>query len=152
MGLRKDLRLRRRADFDAVFKSGRIWADQLLVLRALPNNLDHNRYGFVTSKKLGGAVVRNRTRRRLREIARETPARDGYDVVLSAKSSASRAEFGALRESVARLFVKGGLVVEGTGNKEPGTREGRASEDSAAAPEAGKRRLRGDLGGSENDG
>ena len=110
MGLRKDLRLRRRADFDAVFKSGRIWADQLLVLRALPNNLDHNRYGFVTSKKLGGAVVRNRTRRRLREIARETPAKDGFDVVLSAKSIAARAEFSALRESVAGLLAKGGLL------------------------------------------
>jgi len=110
LGLRKDLRLRRRADFDAVFKSGRIWADHLLVLRALPNNLDHNRYGFVTSKKLGGAVVRNRTRRRLREIARETPARDGYDVVLSAKSVAASAEFTALRESVAKLMAKGGLL------------------------------------------
>ncbi|MEO8458265.1 MAG: ribonuclease P protein component [Chloroflexota bacterium] len=110
MGLRRDLRLRRRSDFDAVFKGGRIWADQLLVLRTLPNSLDHNRYGFVTSKKLGGAVVRNRTRRRLREIARETMAVGGYDVVLSAKTAAARAEFSDLRSSVGRLFVKGGLV------------------------------------------
>jgi ribonuclease P protein component len=137
LGLRRDLRLRRRADFDAVFKSGRIWADHLLVLRALPNNLDHNRYGFVTSKKLGGAVVRNRTRRRLREIARETPAKDGYDVVLSAKSVAASAEFAALRESVARLFVKGGLVGDGIVNSEEGRVKERASE-------AGKPRLRGD--------
>src|SRR6185295_10462124 len=100
----------RRADFDAVFKGGRIWADQLLVLRALPNNLAHNRYGFVTSKKLGGAVVRNRTRRRLREIAREAAVSGGYDVVLSAKSVAGRAEFSALRESVAKLLAKGGLL------------------------------------------
>jgi ribonuclease P protein component len=106
LGLRKDFRLRRKADFDAVFKGGRIWADQLLVLRALPNHLDHNRYGFVTSKKLGGAVVRNRTRRRLREIARESEAVPGYDVVLSAKTAAARAEFSALRSSVSRLFEK----------------------------------------------
>ncbi len=109
MGLRRDLRLRRRADFDAVFKGGRIWADHLLVLRTLPNDLDHNRYGFVTSKKLGGAVVRNRTRRRLREIARETPARTGFDVVLSAKTAAAKAEFAELRTSVSRLLAKGGM-------------------------------------------
>lgn len=127
VGLRRDLRLRRRADFDAVFKGRRIWADHLLVLRTLPNDLDHNRYGFVTSKKLGGAVVRNRTRRRLREIARETPARTGFDVVLSAKTAAAKAEFADLRLSVSRLFGKGGMAVE-----------------SGKAPEAGKPRLRGD--------
>jgi ribonuclease P protein component len=145
LGLRKDLRLRRRADFDAVFKGGRIFADGLLVLRALPNELGHNRYGFVTSKKLGGAVVRNRTRRRLREIARESqgwsprhPGQDmspapqappvpepptGYDVVLSAKTAAAGAEFAALRESVRRLMAKGGLAGEGTRNREQGTRK-----------------------------
>ena len=127
VGLRRDLRLRRRADFDAVFKGGRIWADHLLVLRTLPNKLDHNRYGFVTSKKLGGAVVRNRPRRRLREFARETPARTGFDVVLSAKTAAVRAEFAELRTSVARLLAKGGMAVE----------------DGASA-EAGKPRLRDD--------
>ena len=153
MGLRKDLRLRRRADFDAVFKSGRIWADHLLVLRALPNNLDHNRYGFVTSKKLGGAVVRNRTRRRLREIARDSQGwgpdpQTGYDVVLSAKSVAAKAEFSALRESVAKLMAKGGLLRDGTGNKELGTRKGRATD--ADASEAGKPRLRGASGDKEN--
>lgn len=72
--------------------------------------------------------MRNRTRRRLREIARETPAVDGYDVVLSAKSIAAKAEFSALRESVAKLLAKGGLLgvaadSEGTGNKELGTRK-----------------------------
>ena len=109
MGLRRDLRLRSRRDFDAVFRRGGIWNDHLLVLRTLPNNLDHNRYGFVTSKRLGGAVVRNRVRRRLREILREAPAKQGYDVVLSAKTSAARAEFAELRTSVLRLIVKGGL-------------------------------------------
>jgi ribonuclease P protein component len=120
VGLRRDLRLRRRADFDAVFKRGRIWADHLLVLRTLPNDLDHNRYGFVTSKKLGGAVVRNRARRRLREIARETPARPGFDVVLSAKTAVAKAEFADLRTSVSRLLAKGGLLVEDGASPEGG--------------------------------
>jgi ribonuclease P protein component len=96
----------------------------------LPNDLDHNRYGFVTSKKLGGAVVRNRTRRRLREIARETPARTGFDVVLSAKGAAARAAFVELRTSVARLFAKGGMLDA-------------ASSEAGKPTEAGKPRLQG---------
>src|SRR4029450_7086212 len=46
--MRKELRLRRRKDFDAVFRRGRSWHNELLVLRTLPNALEHNRYGFVT--------------------------------------------------------------------------------------------------------
>lgn len=85
----------------------------MLVLRSLPNDLGHNRYGFVTSKRLGGAVVRNRVRRRLREIARETPAAQGHDIVLSAKTAAARAKFSELRTSVQKLLVKGGLAQTG---------------------------------------
>jgi ribonuclease P protein component len=113
LGLRRDLRLRHRSDFDAVFQRGGIWNNHLLVLRALPNNLTHNRYGFVTSKRLGGAVVRNRVRRRLREIVRKAPVRDGYDVVLSAKVPSASADFADVRASVLRLFAKGGLLSEG---------------------------------------
>ncbi len=70
LGLRRDLRLRRRADFGSVYERGRILNDPLLVLRVSPNELSHNRYGFVVSKRVGGAVVRNRVRRRLQEIVR----------------------------------------------------------------------------------
>jgi ribonuclease P protein component len=112
LGLPRDLRLRRRTDFDAVYRGGRIFNDPLLVLRTLPNNLDHNRYGFVTSKRLGGAVVRNRVRRRLREIVRAAGARDGFDIVLSAKVAAVGASFQELSSAVRRLFVKGGLLGE----------------------------------------
>ena len=63
--MRKQLRLRRRKDFDTVFQEGHVLANRLLVLRTAPNQLPHNRYGFVTGKRLGKAVVRNRVRRRL---------------------------------------------------------------------------------------
>ncbi len=110
MGLPRDLRLRHKREFDAVFQQARAWNDNLLVLRALPNTVDHNRYGFVTSKRLGGAVVRNRVRRRLREITREAEVTGGYDVVLSAKKAAADAPFADLRASAARLFGRAGLT------------------------------------------
>jgi ribonuclease P protein component len=112
LGLPKELRLRHRKDFDQVFQHGRSWNDNLLVLRALPNHLDHNRYGFVTSKRLGGAVVRNRVRRRLREIVRHAPVKAGFDVVLSAKTTAPAAEFADLRTSVSRLFSRAQLALD----------------------------------------
>ncbi len=110
MGLPKDSRLRQRKDFDNVFANGRAWSGPLLVIRAVPNERDHTRYGFVTSKRLGGAVVRNRVRRRLREIVRENPAAPGYDVVLSAKTTAPGATFDELRTGVASLFSRAGLI------------------------------------------
>jgi len=111
--MRKELRLRRRKDFDSVFRRGRSWSNDLLVLRTLPNDLPHNRYGFVTSKKLGKAVVRNRVRRRLREAVRVLALEPAWDVVVSTKKKAAAADFQALRASVVDLLTRAGLLVEG---------------------------------------
>ena len=108
--MRKQLRLRRRKDFDAVFQEGQVLANQLLVLRSVPNELPHNRYGFVTSKRLGKAVVRNRVRRRLWEAVRSLAARPGWDVVVSARARAADADFHQLKKAVVSLFVRAGIL------------------------------------------
>jgi ribonuclease P protein component len=108
--MRRELRLRRRKDFDNVFRKGRAWNNELLVLRSLPNDLPHNRYGFITSKKLGKAVVRNRTKRRLREAVRVLPLATSWDVVVSAKTKAADADFQQLRSAVIELVTKAGLL------------------------------------------
>jgi ribonuclease P protein component len=60
----------------------------------------HSRFGIITSRRVGGAVDRNRVRRRIREICRlQRPSvAPGYLIVISAKSSAATAEYDALRE------------------------------------------------------
>ena len=108
--MRKQLRLRRRKDFDTVFQEGHVLANRLLVLRSVPNELPHNRYGFVTSKRLGKAVVRNRVRRRLRESVRSLAAQPGWDVVVSARARAADADFHQLRKAVVSLFVRAGIL------------------------------------------
>ena len=112
--MRKELRLRRRKDFDSVFRRGRSWSNELLVLRTLPNDLPHNRYGFVTSKRLGKAVVRNRVRRCLREAIRVLSLAPGWDVVVSTKRTAAGADFHQLRASVIELLTRAGLPAEET--------------------------------------
>jgi ribonuclease P protein component len=112
--MRKELRLRRRKDFDVVFRKGRALHNDLLVLRSVPNALEHNRYGFVTSKKVGKAVVRNRVRRRLREAVRILPVELGWDVVVSAKARASEADFHQLNRAVIDLLGRAGILNQNT--------------------------------------
>jgi ribonuclease P protein component len=111
--MRRELRLRRQKDFDNVFRKGRSWNNELLVLRSLPNDLPHNRYGFITSKRLGKAVVRNRTRRRIREAVRVLPLAQSWDVVISTKTKAATADFHELRASIIDLLTRAGLLVNG---------------------------------------
>ena len=71
---------------------------------------DPARFGFVTSKKLGGAVIRNRVKRRLRALAAQTLRSypQGYDIVVRAHSDASRATYEEL--SVAWSQMESQLV------------------------------------------
>ena len=108
--VRKQLRLRKRKDFDTVFKRGQFLTSRLLVLRSVPNQLQHNRYGFVTSKRLGNAVVRNRVRRRLREGIRSLTTRPGRDIVISTRAPAAQADFHQLKAAVASLFARAGIL------------------------------------------
>ena len=88
------------------------YADAFLVLYARRNRLGRNRVGITVSKKLGHAVVRNRTRRRLWEIYRlhEAQFTPGWDIVVVARSRSVDAPFEKLTESYLRLARKAGLL------------------------------------------
>jgi ribonuclease P protein component len=86
-------------------------------VRTVPNALEHNRYGFITSKRLGRAVVRNRVRRRLREAVRVLPANPGWDVVVSAKTRAAEADFHELSRAVIELLERAGILDEKPGEE-----------------------------------
>ena len=88
-------------------------ANSLLVLYARPNRIGKNRVGITAGKKLGKAVVRNRVRRRLREVYRlnEEKFSSGWDIVLVARSRCVDADFGKLTASFLTLAKKAGLLI-----------------------------------------
>ena len=87
-------------------------ADGYLVLYARKNRTEGNRVGITVSKKLGKAHIRNRTRRRIREVYRlnEEAFLSGWDIVVVARSKAVDAEFSRLTKSYLSLAKKAGIL------------------------------------------
>ena len=102
----REARLVRRGEFDAVYRAGKRRSSSHFTAFFRANELPQSRFGFSIKKALGGAVVRNRIRRRLREIVRchrrEIPA--GWDIVIHPKSSVTSAAFAALTADLLRLL------------------------------------------------
>ena len=101
----REAKLVRRSEYDAVYRAGKRRSSSHFIIFRRPNELPLSRFGFSIKKTLGGAVVRNRIRRRLREMIRchrqEIPA--GWDFVMHPKSSVARAPLPLLMEDLMRL-------------------------------------------------
>ncbi len=111
-------RLKRSGGFKAVYDRGRSYATDLIVLYALPRRDRLTpRVGFSVSKKIGGAVQRNRARRLIREAVRLLlhDVHGGWDVVIVARRSIVRANFSDVASHVRRLFERAGLIAAGDG-------------------------------------
>ncbi len=97
--------------FGLVYAEGGSWTSKEIVIRALPNKLNSSRYGFVVSRRVGKAVVRNHIKRLLREIARHTPIKPGWDIVFIARIPAATTGFKDLDKTVRKLLFRAGLCV-----------------------------------------
>ncbi len=104
--------LKENAVFRRLYYRGASAAGRYMVLYCRPNGRKVNRLGFTVSTKLGHAVVRNRLRRRLREVYRlnEAELRTGFDIVIVARGAAGEADFFALQHSFLTLAAKLGLT------------------------------------------
>jgi ribonuclease P protein component len=104
----REARLLSRVAFDAVYRAGKRQTSTHFTVFARSNGLALSRFGFSIKKALGGAVVRNRMRRRLREMVRchrqEIPA--GWDIVIHPKARVAKAPFAALAEELLRVLKK----------------------------------------------
>ena len=88
-------------------------ANGYLVLYARRNRSAQNRVGVTVGKKLGHAVVRNRVRRRLREVYRLNEAKfaPGWDIVVVARSRCIKADFQKLTQAYLSLAEKAGILL-----------------------------------------
>jgi len=82
----------------------------VVVMRALSNGLATSRCGFSVSSRVGGAVIRNRIKRQLREILRSLPLKTGWDVIIIARPAAAKADFSVLNNEVGNLLSKAQLI------------------------------------------
>ena len=75
------------SQYKKIYRKGRSSVQSSLVIYAKENGLDHNRLGITASKKIGKAVVRNRCKRRLRELYRTNSdsLKTGFDIILVAR-------------------------------------------------------------------
>jgi ribonuclease P protein component len=106
-------RLKRRAEFLRVAGTGTRTAVHGVVLQARPRGDElPARLGFTVTKRVGNAVVRNRTRRRLKEAARllflQRPVL-GVDLVLIGREATRGRDFSALIDDLRRALAKAGI-------------------------------------------
>jgi len=110
--------LRSPRDFAALQEQSRGRSHPLLSIRMRHNGLGHDRYGIATSRKLGGAVIRNRVRRRIRAILRaaQRPGGAGWDILIVCRGASVTASYADLRSALLKLIAsvatKEGTVTE----------------------------------------
>ena len=106
--MKKTIALKENHEFRRLYHRGTSSAGRHLVLYCRKNRLGHNRLGVTLSVKLGHAVVRNRARRRLREVYRlhAPQLKKGYDVVLVARGRTAACPWKDLNETFLRLCRK----------------------------------------------
>jgi ribonuclease P protein component len=105
-------RLRKNEQFRKVFKSGKVFVGDKMVVYALENALSYSRVGITVSRKLGGAVERNKLKRIVREAwrAREGQLRKGFDLVLVPRMKAKTGSFREIADELQQLLVKGNII------------------------------------------
>ena len=106
--MKRRYRLTKSADFARLRKQGQSWPSPLVLMSMDRNELGYSRFGFIVSRRVGKAVVRNRVKRQLREVMRhhldEVP--QGWDIVLVARPPIVEARFAEIENAVARTLAR----------------------------------------------
>ena len=102
-------RLKNKKDFEKVFKKGKSFKEDFLILKIVPNNSNQIRFGFIISQKTSKkATLRNKLKRRISEILRLKieKMKKGIDAILIALPGIEKKDFWEIEEIVKNLFKK----------------------------------------------
>ena len=111
--LLKQNRLKKKKDFEKVFNHGRIYRQDFLLLKLLKNDLEFSRIGFIVSKKISNkAVVRNKVKRRLRDIVRKkiSDMKNNNDIIIIALQGIQEKTFQEMEQEIDKIFIKAKII------------------------------------------
>lgn len=105
-------RLKKNTEFRKVYGKGTSLANHYLVLFFLKNGFKYNRVGFSASKKVGNSVVRNRSRRLMKESFRQysLKLKEGYDIVVLARVNIKDATFKEVDKAMFSILKRSKLM------------------------------------------
>ena len=112
MALRPGI-LRYQKDFDRIYQKGKSSGDRYVVVFYKANGLQYSRKAFLASKKVGGAVARNRARRLMKESFRkiEREIKPGMDIICIARNTIKGVSCAETESSLRKALAKGGLLI-----------------------------------------
>ena len=112
--MKRRYRLRKNADFQRVRRKGQSVSNRLLVLIVAPNKLNHSRFGFAVSKRIGKAVKRSKIKRQMREAARlcREQVQAGWDILFVARVPINEASYQEIEQAVHHLLHRMRLFIE----------------------------------------
>lgn len=107
----KKHKIRKNAEFRAVYRKGKSFSNKLLVLYIFRNKKGENRLGISVSKKVGKSVIRSRIKRLISETYRLNckDLRGNYDIVFIARNPAKNKSYWEIEEALINLLNKAGL-------------------------------------------
>jgi ribonuclease P protein component len=111
-------RVRRRPEYEVIYEQGRRQSGRLMTVFVLANDLGRARLGIAATRKLGGAVVRNRAKRLVREAFRRNKPTGGLDIVVIPRRELLEADYAHVEaDFLATLARRGGGSVRGEGSR-----------------------------------
>jgi ribonuclease P protein component len=112
--LKRINRLKKRYQFNYVYKSGEHFSGEHMVLYLVSSKTKSIKVGLAVTKKVGKAVVRNRIRRQLREIIKKrVPSlKQNYNIIVVARDNITSASFETLTNEFSKLIKKANLINE----------------------------------------
>lgn len=108
----RQYRLKKKYQFNYTYRAGRAYGGKYVVLYVAPSKNKNVKFGISVSKKVGVAVVRNRTKRRISEVLRglAESINPNCNIVVVARTSCATAQFAAIKADITNLVTKANLL------------------------------------------
>ena len=121
--MKKSFRVKREKDFSAIFRDGTSFANRKFVVYQLENQKSHFRVGMSVSKKLGNAVTRNQSKRRIRHILQSVKGSlvENVDFVVIARKGVETLEYAEMEKNLLHVLKLSKIYQEGNGSEKETT-------------------------------